>query len=569
VCSTTPVALITGRRLGSARRAASAATAAGARPAATSAAVAPRASAARATATASRAAARTAHAGASPAAAAACASVCTAGNTRRASSGLVTAAAYQGAAPEYAGAVNVYAVSALLAALLILAIGASVILRSRDRIHTSFAAFSFTVAAWHLCGFFAAATGSPLMAWLTLWAAATIPPTAIAFFRVFLAQPSIGGHRRGPRVTLAWTLLAYVALVYSALVDQIHDKWWFELPLGAYVFGGLYRCVYDLFMQYRATVKRVERIRVGYLTLGGFVATTLALTELLPRFGVLWPTVGNALGILYLYFLSQTLFRSRLLDLNELIGKMVVLGTLVALLAMVYGVLLYWIGGGQKGLYLLNALVASFVILILFEPVRTRLEGGVNRWILRTRHELRGRLDAVRRDLPAVVDVNEMVTRVVTALEESRRMTDASIYLLDAEGGGFDRAGYFGTAPIERLDAAADRALLDRIRGGPLDLEVLTREAAAAAAAEPPNASAAQLAALVARADELRAGAGVSVARERRDRARPVAARDAGGARRPRARLVRPRRCRHVPPAGQHRRQRDRVEPGVRARQGA
>jgi len=53
-------------------------------------------------------------------------------------------------------------------------------------------------------------------------------------------------------------------------------------------------------------------------------------------------------GILYLYFLSQTLFRYRLLDLNELVGKMAVLATLVLLLSAVYGVLLYWIGSGQQ-----------------------------------------------------------------------------------------------------------------------------------------------------------------------------------------------------------------------------
>ena len=84
------------------------------------------------------------------------------------------------------------------------------------------------------------------------------------------------------------------------------------------MFGGLYRCVCDLYMQYRATTKRVERTRVGYLALGGFVATTLTLTDVLPRFDVAWPAIGNVLGILYLYFLSQTLFRYRLLDLNEL-----------------------------------------------------------------------------------------------------------------------------------------------------------------------------------------------------------------------------------------------------------
>ena len=195
------------------------------------------------------------------------------------------------------------------------------------------------------------------------------------------------------------------------------------------MFGGLYRCVWDLYTQYRATTKRVERTRVGYLALGGFVATTLTLTDVLPRFGVAWPAIGNVLGILYLYFLSQTLFRNRLLDLNELVGKMAVLGTLVVLLSAVYGFLLYWIGGGQQGLYLLNALVAAFVILILFEPVRSWLENGINRWLLRQRTELRGRLDAVRRELPGVVDVPDMVAadhhraRGVAARHRRRRCT--------------------------------------------------------------------------------------------------------------------------------------------------
>lgn len=399
---------------------------------------------------------------------------------------------------------DVQAVSALLAALLILAIGASVLLRSRsDRMYTAFAAMTFTVSAWHLCSFIDAATGSPVMRWLALWAAATIPPTAIRFFRIFLAQPSIGGPKRGPRVTLAWTLLAYAALVTSAIYKPIHDTSYFLVPFGIYVFGGLYRCVWDMYTQYRATTKRVERTRVGYLALGGFVATTLTLTDVLPRFGVAWPAIGNVLGILYLYFLSQTLFRYRLLDLNELVGKMAVLGTLVVLLSAVYGFLLYWIGGGQQGLYLLNALVAAFVILILFEPVRNWLENGINRWLNRQRTELRGRLDAVRRELPGVVDVADMVQRIMTALEESRRVTDASLYLLDPDGAGFDRAGFLGKAGPDRLDANADRALLDRVRGGYLDLDQLVREPDDLPPSADQEAKKTALLALKSRVDEL------------------------------------------------------------------
>ncbi|CAN5817754.1 hypothetical protein BH11MYX2_BH11MYX2_30190 [soil metagenome] len=372
---------------------------------------------------------------------------------------------------------NIQAVSALLAALLILAIGMSVLLRSRrDRMYTSFAQFTFTVSAWHLCTFIDAATDSPVMRWLALWAAATIPVTAIRFFRIFLSQPSIGGPKRGPRVTIAWTLAAYAALVYGAIGQPVHQTSYFQIPFGLYVFGGLYRCVWDLWITYRATTKRVERKRVGILALGGFIATTLALTDVLPRFDIAWPAVGNVLGILYLYFLSQTLFRNRLIDVNELLGKMAVLGTLVLLLSAVYGFLLYWIGSGQKGLYLLNALVASFVILILFEPVRSWLENSINRWLLRQRSELRGRLESVRRELPGVVDVNDMVGKITSALEESHRVTDAAVYLLDSDGAGFDKAGGIGTVAPERLDANAERALLDRVRASYLDRELLQRE---------------------------------------------------------------------------------------------
>jgi signal transduction histidine kinase len=406
--------------------------------------------------------------------------------------------------------VDVQPVSALLAALLILAIGISALLRDRkDGTYRAFATFTFVVAAWQACDFVAMAWESPLWRWLALWPAATIPPTAIAFFRRFLAQPSIGGRHRPPRVTLAWTLLACAGLVYAGVVAPIHRSLWFTVPFGAYVFGGMYRCVYDMYIQYRSTAKRVERARIRYLALGGFIAITLALTDVLPRLGVAWPAIGNILTILYLYFISQTLFRDRLIDVNELVGKMAVLGSLVVLLWAVYGLLLSWVGSGRDSLTLLNAVVASFVILILFEPVRSRLEGGINKWLLRQRVELRGRLEALRRELAAVVDVPDMVRRVVTALEESRRVTDGAIYLLDPDGAGFDRAGHVGPAPGEgslvRLDAGGNRAFLERARAAYLDVEILRSELGTLAPDAPADRREA-LAATIATCEQLGAG---------------------------------------------------------------
>jgi signal transduction histidine kinase len=108
--------------------------------------------------------------------------------------------------------------------------------------------------------------------------------------------------------------------------------------------------------------------------------------------------------------------------------------------------------------------------------VRSRLENGVNRWLVRQRAELRGRLDALRRELAGVVDVTEMVTKIVAALEESRRATEGAVFLIDADGAGFDRAGWFGRAPVDRIDAGAARVFLDTVRVAHVDVEVLRRE---------------------------------------------------------------------------------------------
>lgn len=373
---------------------------------------------------------------------------------------------------------QIQALSPLLSALVTVAIGASVVLRDRRRpTYTTFAAFTLTLGLYYIASFLAVATQNSWWAWGAFFPAAFIPTAATRFFRAFLAEPAIGGPRRSLRVTYAWTAAWCLLLGYAAIGRPIHREFWFQFPFAVYVFGALYRCVFDLYVQYRRTLMRVEKARIRYLMLGGFVATTLAISDFLPRLGVTVPAIGNVLVLLYLYFLAQTLFRYRLLDLNELVGKMVVLASLVVILSVVYGLLLAWIGGGRiEGLFIINTLVASFVILILFEPIRSILENSINRWLLAERGDLRHRTDALRRELMNVIDVRDMLRRVLAVLEESRRTTHAAIYLLDEGGAGYDLAGHVGPRPVERLDAVARRAFLDRVRENPVMIESLERE---------------------------------------------------------------------------------------------
>src|SRR5262245_49842856 len=146
---------------------------------------------------------------------------------------------------------NIQALSALLASLVTLAIGLSVFLRDRRRrTYRTFATFTLTVALYHFFTFAAVSTGDSWMTWLSYWPAAFVPTSALRFFRAFLAEPAVGGRYRAPRVTYVWAAIAILALSYGAVVKPIHESLWFAIPFVLYVFGGLYRCVYDLYQQY-------------------------------------------------------------------------------------------------------------------------------------------------------------------------------------------------------------------------------------------------------------------------------------------------------------------------------
>ena len=370
---------------------------------------------------------------------------------------------------------SIQPVSALVAAIVSFAIGGSVLLREpRRRAHVLFATFTFNIALWSALSFVAKRFDSPMFTWASLLAAVSLPATAQRFFQAFL------GDEAGPpplsRSTVFGAAIFYGILCFSRFIEPVHTTLWFGAAFTAYVFAGLYLSVFYLYRRYRATPSRVEKTRLLYLVVGGFATVTASLAETIPR----GPSFGSVFIIVYLYFLSQNLIRYRLLDLNELLGRMVVLGTLVFILTFIYGVLVRWVGPDEQGLFFFNTLLASATIVILIEPLRTRVEGGISRWMFQEKFELSRRIEMLRAELANVIDMRVLVPRVLGALEDSRRITHASIYLADPDGSGYELAGQVGPRPEARFDAITHRAFFERLRrAGVISLEGIEREVAA------------------------------------------------------------------------------------------
>jgi signal transduction histidine kinase len=245
--------------------------------------------------------------------------------------------------------------------------------------------------------------------------------------------------------------------------------------LKALVVPSLYLALSPLWQVYRQTVSRVDKRRLLYLIGMGLLAITVTVWEHLPTpIGRGGAALGTVLSIIYLYFLHQTLFLDRLLDINELLGRVVVLSVFVLLLSAVHMLLtsILHIEANQV------VTVVAFVMLILYEPLRRFLEAQVHRLTTRERFDQMQRLADLKSALPNVIEPREAVRAVLAVLEETRRLTTAAVYLLEPEGNGYELAGHFGSRPVERLDAAARRPLLFRLVSArqPVTLEQLERE---------------------------------------------------------------------------------------------
>ena len=353
--------------------------------------------------------------------------------------------------------------SALLAAIVCLALALAMLLRQgRTRLWTAFALLNFALLAYQVGDFLHGLLGTqtwPLR--LALAAAAFIPVAVLGFIVEFQGESAgrVVGLRR--IATASGLAIAAVAVSPIALVPAA------RIAAAGAVFVQLTAAVSLLYARMRRAASRTERARLFYLWVGAALCVGLTFGELLIRLAG-WPPppFANVALTIYLYFLSQTILRHRLLDLNELLGKIVVLASVGVVLALIYGVLVRWTGGQSVGLFFFNTMVASFVILILFEPLKAKVEERVLAFFFAERFQFMQSLGALRQRMAGIIDVRELGQVVLDGLYETRRVTHASIYLLADDGLGYRRLDCRGPAPTPYIDAATMRALVQSAQAG-------------------------------------------------------------------------------------------------------
>lgn len=365
---------------------------------------------------------------------------------------------------------DVVVTSAILASVVCLTVAIAIFIRRPRRpLYTHFGTFSVALFAWHAASV-ANHFGQGSIGRVQTAAALFIPPTAFMFFRELL-RPTIGLRTRA---------FARVAMVLSSLLLLLTLSPWgkslaVQLMIATYVMVSMAIIQRGLFSHIKRARTETDRKRLKYLFYGGLATLFLALGEFFPN--VMWvAATGHVAVTFYVYFLYQSIVARRLIDLVELLSKTAVLAALTFLLAAVYALLVLWVGSNRQGLWLFNTLVASFVILILYDQVRPWIEETTAKMLFREHYELRQVIRRLLRALRTTISVEDMRDLVLNALHTSGRASQAAMYLAGDVEMSFSLFGYRGTEPPQNLSLAQQPALLQEMRRlkRPMLLEHLT-----------------------------------------------------------------------------------------------
>ena len=349
--------------------------------------------------------------------------------------------------------------SALLAVVLTTALAVHLLLRKPTRrIYQEYALLALNLALWFLTDALHVLFefSSELLNTLRLLFAAAVPVSSVRFLSTLL-EDSGESERKTRRALLIAGILVGCVIAVPPLRNAIPE------PFGAagffiYVFGGVSSGLLLIAKRLKQTQSASERGRLQSLLVAGGIALVCTVLDYLPEIGYFF--FGNILVSLFLYFLFQIITKLRLLDLYEFLGRSIVMLSFALVIAAIFLFLtIFW--RNRIDLFVFNAVIASLVVIILFEPLHQAVSNWTTQFLFSERFAFASELETLQAQVSKLVEAPAIAKHIVTSLDESRRVTHASVYILAEHGGSYELTAYVGSMPPRSIDVAQNTPMLE------------------------------------------------------------------------------------------------------------
>lgn len=231
----------------------------------------------------------------------------------------------------------------LVCGALALAIAVSSLLGTRiGKRHALFAAFAADVGFWYLSQSLFVLYQASLWGRLRVALPMLLPVLVVNLFEAVVPDESERrSHSRAGRFALA---LALPTLV----IGSYHERPWVRGLLASYAVAVVAWGLVELSRRGRSSRSRATRRRVSFLVMTGAFTGAFTVVDLGWVLGYTSgfhpPPVGVVLSVVFLFVLAQGIRNDRLLDLYELIGRLVVATAVAFLIAGLFYVLVTVVG---------------------------------------------------------------------------------------------------------------------------------------------------------------------------------------------------------------------------------
>jgi hypothetical protein len=287
----------------------------------------------------------------------------------------------------------------------------------------------------------------------------SVNPLWVLGFNLFVLMLILFPTGQLPRSRWRWVVYLYVAIAVVEVIamfilpgtleglDLIENPLGIEgLPIGrkpvqALIFSGGLIASSTLIWRLRRG-SWVERQQIKWLAYAAATATCGNILTYTPpdAIGARWVTsVGYVLVVLGVLGIPVSIgiaiLRYRLYEIDTLINRTLVYGALTFLLALVYfgGVTtteaIFRAFTGQEQQPQLTVVVSTLVIAALFNPLRRRIQGFIDRRFYRRRYDARKTLEAFSAKLRDETDLSALRDDLVGVVSETMQPSHVSLWL--------------------------------------------------------------------------------------------------------------------------------------------
>ncbi|MCB4791030.1 MAG: GAF domain-containing protein [Elusimicrobia bacterium] len=295
-----------------------------------------------------------------------------------------------------------------------------------------------------------------------------IPPTFLHFV-IILTQSKNLTLKKALNIAYIFAVILYVLSLNGLFVKEFTWIGWKYYPqpyivYKFYIINFVFWMIFSLlhvFRSYKNAKSYKIKNQLKYFFLAISVGTFFGSMNLLTSFGFKIYPIGGFANIITPAILAYAIVKHQLLDIQVIIRKSAIYGTLTISLIGIYALI---VGGltavfgvvGHSGSWFING-IAGLSIAVLFLPMREKIQLVIDKLFFKVRYDYHQTLSNLSAELTSIIRLENLLELLVTQVVETMQVQKGFIMLFDRQKEVFSTISQLGMDKEAILNFSIDK----------------------------------------------------------------------------------------------------------------